>query len=202
MTHALGALVRAVDLVHDEQQAQPVGQRLADDEARLGHHAFDRVDQQQHAVHHPEHALHLGAEVRVAGGIDQMDPHTFDFDRSVLGQDRDAALALEVFAVQHAVGHDLVGAEHARLAQEAVHERRLSVVDVRDDGNVADVLARLEHRGEQGSEPAGRRAGGSSCRSLDAGRFSGRSSTQDAAPRPYARGSAATITSDPTEASA
>jgi hypothetical protein len=30
------------------------------------------------------------------------------------------------------------------------------VVDVRDDGNVADVRARLEHRGAQGSEPAGR----------------------------------------------
>ena len=34
--------------------------------------------------------------------------------RGVLGVDRDAALALEVLAVHHALGHRLVGAEARR----------------------------------------------------------------------------------------
>jgi hypothetical protein len=57
-------------------------------------------------------------------------------DGGVLGQDRDAALALELVAVHHAVGHLLIGAEGAALPQQRVHERGLAVVDVRDDRQV------------------------------------------------------------------
>jgi hypothetical protein len=42
-------------------------QRLLGHEAGLRHRAFDRVDQQHHAVDHAEHALDLAAEVGVAG---------------------------------------------------------------------------------------------------------------------------------------
>ena len=55
----------------------------------------------------------------------------------VLGQDGDAALALEVVVVHHPLGHLLVGAERAALPQQRVDERGLAVVDVRDDGDVA-----------------------------------------------------------------
>jgi hypothetical protein len=55
----------------------------------------------------------------------------------VLREDGDAALALEVHAVHHAVGDLLVGAERSALAQQRVDERGLAVVDVRDDGDVA-----------------------------------------------------------------
>ena len=76
----VGALLRAIDLVDDEQRPQAVGQRLADDEARLGHHALDGVDEQQHRVHHAENALHLAAEVRVAGRVDEVDAHALELD--------------------------------------------------------------------------------------------------------------------------
>ena len=62
-------------------------------------------------------------------------------DGGVLGEDRDALLALEVHRVHHALGDVLVGAERARLPQHRVDERRLAVVDVRHDGDVADVVA-------------------------------------------------------------
>ena len=34
----------------------------------------------------------------------------------------------------------LVGAEGARLLEQAIHERRLAVINVRDDGDVSNVL--------------------------------------------------------------
>ena len=47
-------------------------------------------------------------------------------------------LALEVVVVHHALGDLLVLAEGAALAQQLVDQRGL-VVDVRDDGDVADL---------------------------------------------------------------
>jgi hypothetical protein len=59
-------------------------------------------------------------------------------DRGVLRQNRDAALALELVAVHRALGHALVRAERAALVQHRVDERGLAVIDVGDDGDVAD----------------------------------------------------------------
>ncbi len=61
----------------------------------------------------------------------------------VLGEDRDALLALEVAGVHDPVGDtfELVGGERAGLAQHRVDERGLAVVDVRDDRDVAEVVA-------------------------------------------------------------
>ena len=59
---------------------------------------------------------------------------------AVLGQDGDAALALDVVAVHHALGDFFVLAEGAALAQQLVHQRGLAMVDVGDDGDVADLL--------------------------------------------------------------
>ena len=59
-------------------------------------------------------------------------------DRRVLGQDGDAALLFEVVRVHDALGDGLVGAEGAGLAEHGVDEGGLAVVDVGDDGDVAD----------------------------------------------------------------
>src|SRR5207248_8570303 len=59
----------------------------------------------------------------------------------VLGEDRDALLALEVHRIEHTLGHVLVRAERTRLPQHRVDERRLPVVDVRDDRDVAELVA-------------------------------------------------------------
>ena len=58
-------------------------------------------------------------------------------DGGVLGQDGDAALALEVVVVHRALGDPLVRAERAALVQQRVDQRGLAVVDVGDDGDVA-----------------------------------------------------------------
>ena len=68
-------------------------------------------------------------------------------DGGVLGEDRDAALALEVDVVHRPLGHALVRAEHPALVEQAVDERGLAVIDVRDDGDVAPERVRDGRRG-------------------------------------------------------
>ena len=134
------ARVAPVDLVDDEDHRQPPGERLAQDEPRLRQRPLRGVDQEQHPVDHREAAFHLAAEVGVAGRVDDVDLGLAVADGGVLGEDRDAALALEA-GVHHPVDPLLVRGEGARLAQERVHERRLPMVDVGDDRDVADVVA-------------------------------------------------------------
>ena len=64
-------------------------------------------------------------------------------DGGVLGQDGDALLALQVTGVEHPLVDGLVGPEGAGLPEHGVDQRGLAVVDVGDDGHVADVVAGL-----------------------------------------------------------
>jgi hypothetical protein len=133
--------VGPVDLVDDEDHRQPRLERLAQHEARLRQRPLARVDEEEHAVDHRQPALDLAAEVGVAGRVDDVELHAAVADRGVLREDRDALLALEVHRVHDALGDVLVLAERARLPEHGVDQRRLAVVDVGDDRDVAQVLA-------------------------------------------------------------
>ena len=102
---------------------------------------FGGVDQHQGPVGHPQHAFHFAAEIGVAGRVDDVDLHALVGNRDVLGQDGDAALALQIVGVEDLLADKLRFAELAALPQQAIDQRRLAVVDVGDDGHVADVLA-------------------------------------------------------------
>ena len=67
------ARARAVDLVDDDDRLQAQRERLRVTKRVCGIGPFDRVDQQQHAVDHRQHALDLAAEVGVAGRVDDVD---------------------------------------------------------------------------------------------------------------------------------
>src|SRR3990170_4300113 len=131
----------AVDLVDDHDRAVAAAQRLPEHELRLRHGAVDRVDQEQDAVDHVHDPLHLAAEVGVARRVDDVDLHVAVDDSGVLGEDRDPPLTLERVRVHHALRELLVLAEDATLPEHRVDERRLPVVDVGDDRDVADVDA-------------------------------------------------------------
>ncbi len=138
----LGLSPRQVDLVQDRDQLEPgldcgigVGDGLRFD-------PLGGVDHQQRSLARGEAARDLVGEVDVARGVDQMqvvllavvgrvgDPHG-------LGLDRDSALALEVHRVEH-LGHVLARVDRPGELEDAVRERRLAVVDVGDDREVAD----------------------------------------------------------------
>ena len=63
-----------------------------------------------------------------------------------LGEDGDAALALEVVGIHRALGHPLVVAERAGLLQQPVDQGGLAMVDMGDDGDVAKVHVGLNCR--------------------------------------------------------
>ena len=133
----MDALVGAVDLVDDDDDAVTQLQRAGEDEARLRHGALSGVDEQDDAVDHLEDTLDLSAEVGVARGIDNVDLGVAIADGGVFGEDRDAALTLEVVRVHDAVDDLLIFAVHAALLEHFVDEGGLAVVDVGDDGYIA-----------------------------------------------------------------
>ena len=105
-----------------------------------GHRALEGVDQQQTAVGHIEHALHLAAEVGVARSVYDIDFGVFVVDGNVLRENRYAALALEVVVVENEFAGVLVFAEKISGEQHFIDQRGLAVVHVGYDGDVTDVL--------------------------------------------------------------
>ena len=134
----VGGAVLLVHLVDHHDGGEPEFERLAQDETRLGHGPFEGVDQEQHSVRHLEHALHLTAEVGVAGGVDEVDLDILVVGRHILGQDGDPALALEVVVVEDQVAGRLAGIDDVAVVDDLVHQGGLAVVDVGDDRDVAE----------------------------------------------------------------
>ena len=133
------ASVLLVDLVDADDRLQPDLERLADHELGLRHRPFGGVDEHNRAVDHRENAFDLAAEIRMAGRVDDIDAHVLPHHRRRLGENGDAALALEVVRIHDPFGDALIVAERARLLQEPVDEGRLAVVDVGDDGDIAEL---------------------------------------------------------------
>jgi hypothetical protein len=135
---------RQVDLVEHRDDLEVV----LDGEVGVGHglrlHTLGGVDDQHGALTGGQRARDLVGEVDVAGCVDQVELVGLTVARPVddahrLGLDRDAALALEVHAVEQLLLH-VAGGHRAGELEDAIGQRRLAVVDVGDDREVADVL--------------------------------------------------------------
>ena len=142
--HEIENLVRprifAVDLVDDDNRLGFVFERLSQHETRLGLRAIVRVHHEQNAVHHLHDPLDFAAEIGVARRVDDVDPVTVPLKRGVLRPDRDPLLTFEVHRIHHPVLYFLVRAESSGLAQQLIHERGLAVVDVRNDGDITNLV--------------------------------------------------------------
>ncbi len=75
----------------------------------------------------------------MTGRIDDIDARRLAINRSDFGKNSDAALTLEIVRIERALDQALMLAEGARLLQQAIDQRRLAVVDVSDNGDVAQV---------------------------------------------------------------
>ena len=151
--HLGRAGVGAIDLVERDDDRQVAGHRLLEDVAGLRQRALRRVDEQQHRIDHEQGALDLAAEVGVSGRVDDVEADVRIVDRRLLGEDRDALLAFEIAGIHDPVDDRLVRAERPGLAEHRVDQRGLAVVDVRDDGDVAQVVAGRER--VRGGGPGG-----------------------------------------------
>ena len=144
LEHPVDVRRREVDLVDHRQQIEVVlqGQVQVGDRLRLD--PLGCVDDDDRAVARHQRAPHLVGEVHVSGGVDQVQPVgptvlRGEGERDRVALDRDAALALELHVVEHLVAELARSHAVARLDQ-AIGERRLAVIDVRDDAEVANVL--------------------------------------------------------------
>ncbi len=146
LEHEIEYLVRlgvlAVDLVDDDDRLGAILERFFQDELRLRLRAVVGVDDEEHAVDHLHDALDLAAEIRVAGSVHDIDMVVVPFERGVLGANGDALFLFEVHGVHDALlgGFGFVGAEGSGLLQQLVDEGGLAMVDVRDDGDVSNVV--------------------------------------------------------------
>ena len=113
-------------------------ERLGKHVAGLRQRAFGSVDEKHDAVDHFEGALDFPAKIGVAGGVDDVDLLAFVEDGGVFGEDGDAALALELVGIHDPLGDGFIGAESPGLAEKAVNQGGLAVVDVGDDGDIAN----------------------------------------------------------------
>ena len=138
--HPLRAGGVAVDLVDDADRLEPVAKRLAQHPARLRLRPAHGIGQQQHAVDHLHHALHLSAEVGVARRVDDVDRVAVPLDGRILGLDGDALFALEIHRVHDPLGDNLVVTECAALLQQLIHQRGLAVVHVSDNRYISNVV--------------------------------------------------------------
>ncbi len=129
---------RAVDLVDDDDGLEAFLHRLAEHEAGLRLRSAGGIDDEEHAIDHFHHALHLGTEVGVARGIDDVDGVAFPENGGVLRLDGDALLAFEIHGIHGALGGGLVFAVGAASLEELVDEGGFPMVNVGDNGEIAN----------------------------------------------------------------
>ncbi len=134
----LGTTVRLVDLVDHYDRLLAQRQRLLQYKTRLRHSAFEGIHQKQHAVAHVQHTLHLAAEIGVSGRIYYIDFIILVYYRYVLRENRNTSFAFQIIVVENQLSAGLfVVAEQMPLHYHLVDERRLAMVDMRDDRYIA-----------------------------------------------------------------
>jgi hypothetical protein len=142
LAHLVGLGGGQVDLVDDGNDGVVMLDRLVDVSECLRLHPLRRVHNQQRAFARGEAARHLVGEVDVAGRVHQVQR----VGPSVLGGvvqahrlrlDGNAAFALDIHVIEHLLAHLAVGQAAGRLDQP-VGQCGLAVIDMRDDGEVAD----------------------------------------------------------------
>ena len=74
------------------------------------------------------------------GRVDDVDAVAVPFEGGVLGPNGDSLFALEIHRIHDAFLDLLIGAEGAGLPQQLIDQRGLAVIDVRNDGDVADLV--------------------------------------------------------------
>ena len=135
---------RQVDLVDDRQHFQSLLERrvAVGDALRLD--ALRGIHHQQRPLAGRQRAGHLVGEVHVSGRVDEVElidlaALRLEAERDALRLDGDPALALQVHGIEHLRLH-LAGIEAAAFLDEAIGQRRFAVIDVGDDGEIADIL--------------------------------------------------------------
>ena len=133
-----------VDLVDHRDHREILAQRQVDVGQRLRLDARRRVDHQERALRRRQAARNLVAEVHVPRRVDQVELVAGPGDRVRHPHrpclDRDPLLPLQLHGIQQLRRH-LPRLHRAGDLQQPVRQRRLAVIDVGDDAEVANAIA-------------------------------------------------------------
>ena len=144
---AIGLGGGQVDLVEHRHDLMAGVERVIDVGEGLRLDPLARVDHQQRTLAGGQRTGDLIGEVDMAGRVHQIEhvgaPVLGDIvEPHRLRLDRDAALALDIHGIKHLLDHFALG-HRSCLLDQPVGERRLAMVDMRDDGEIADVVDRM-----------------------------------------------------------
>ena len=98
------------------------------------------IDDQKGSVHHFHDSFHFATEIGVARRIDDINPITVPLERGVFCANRNSFFALEVHRIHHPFLDFLVGTKSTGLAQQLIDQCGLTVINVRNDGNVTNLV--------------------------------------------------------------
>ena len=135
--HFPGAGVLAVNFIDDHNKGKFGVQGFTQDKTGLRERPFSGINQENGPIHHAERPFHFAAEIGVAGSIDDVDLDVIPSNSAVFRGNGNAAFALQIHAVHDALGL-LVGPEYTALAEQAVYQGGLAVVNMGYDGNITD----------------------------------------------------------------
>ena len=108
--------------------------------AGLGHGSLRRIHQKNDAVDHFQDPFHFAAEIRVAGGVHNIDLHPLIHDRSVLGENGDPPLPLQISRVHDPLLHHLIFVVFSALLEQLVYQGRFSMVYMGDNRDVSQIF--------------------------------------------------------------
>ncbi len=148
MTSSIWVLTRVglgggqIDLVQHRHDFEIGVDRLIDIGQRLGFHALAGIHHQQRAFAGGQAAADFIGEVDMARRVHEIEDIALAVLGLVgqphgLGLDGDAAFALDIHGIEHLLLHFARGQAAAKLNQ-AVGQRGFAMVDMGDDGKVAD----------------------------------------------------------------
>ena len=132
---------RTVDLVDADDNVQVQLQSFLQNKFSLRHSTLKSIYQKNNAIDHFQYTLYFAAEVCMAWGIDDVDFYSFVVDSSVLGQNSNSALTLNVIGVHDTFLNFLVFTEYTALLQKLVYQGGFAVIDMGDNGYVAYIFA-------------------------------------------------------------
>ena len=130
---------RLINLVYDDNWLQIHLKRLLQDKLRLWHWTFLSIDYQNDTVRHVERTFHLARKVGVAWRIDNVDFITVVINRGLFCGNGNTAFMFLIARVhnERLTHFRLVVTESVALLQKRIHQGSFTVVDVRNNRDVA-----------------------------------------------------------------
>ena len=131
---------RTVDLIDADNNMQVQFESFTKYKFSLRHGTLEGVHKKNNAVYHLQHTLYLAAEVRMTWSIDDIDFYILIMNCGVFGENRNAALTLNIVGVHDTFLDFLVLTENTALFQKLVNKCCFTVIDMGDNGHVTNIF--------------------------------------------------------------